>query len=272
MLYSTVAKVAGRLVRLSHKEIPSSSTASESTTGNDRRKVALITGSNTGVGFATAKTLVQDHGFEVIIASRDQKKGIQACQTINAYHGDGGDNNHSRGMAVFVETLDLSNFTSVQVFCNQVQEQYDTIDVLINNAGVNSAGATDAHNNTPSTPTASPNLDVIFQTNFLGHFLLTNLLLDKCQRIVNLSSVMHHFPVYSKKDTIQDISSPDYWKRNALSPDDKAVDSAEDDEDKDVRKPYSASKLASLLFSVELYRRYSKSKGIQSIAVNPGSV
>jgi NAD(P)-dependent dehydrogenase (short-subunit alcohol dehydrogenase family) len=264
ILYSAVAKAAGRLVRLKPIEIASSTTTTTTTTTTSedrRRKVALVTGSNTGVGFATAKSLAHDHGFEVIIACRDKDKGIQACQAINS---DLQAMTRTGGMAVFVQTLDLADLKSVRGFCERVQEQFaDGIDVLVNNAGRNSAGpATTASIGEDEEEAVS--LDVLFQTNFLGHFLLTNLLLDKCQRVVNLSSVMHHFPVYSKKDKLNDVALPEFWKQNALEP--TEVDGTT------VRKPYAPSKLASLLFSKELNRRYSKRKGIRSIAVNPGSV
>jgi NAD(P)-dependent dehydrogenase (short-subunit alcohol dehydrogenase family) len=248
LAYSAVANVASRLLKLEPKQIPPTT----SSTTETRRRVALVTGSNTGVGYQTAKTLAQDHGFEVIIACRSSEKGIQACSEINT-----ASNQHPPrmvgGKAVFVQPLDLADLESVRAFCQTVNEQYDTIDVLVNNAGRNSAGA---------TPDAgSP--DLIFQTNFMGHFLLTNLLVDKCRRIVNLASVMHHFPKYSKWDD-DDINSIEFWRKNAVEP--TAADAGV------VRKTYAASKLAALLFSLELNRRYGKSKGIRSIAVNPGSV
>lgn len=251
LVYSVVSNAVASLLKLEPKKIPPTTTTEE---GN-RRRVAVVTGSNTGVGFDTAKTLVQDHGFEVVIACRSKEKGLQACSEINSYSSSS--SNHSSGKAVFVQTLDLADLESVRAFCGILNERYDTIDVLVNNAGRNSAGTT--------TPSAG-SLDLVFKINFLGHFLLTNQLLDKCQRIVNLASVMHHFPKDSKKDydgKSDLMSSAEYWRDIAVTP-------AGDGETE--RKTYAPSKMAALLFSIELNRRYAKTKGIRSIAVNPGSV
>ena len=115
----------------------------------------MITGSNTGVGFETAKTLAANHGYEVIIACRSEEKGIAAVNAINQAvvsagkenesdnSTSGGDNNKfNTGKALFLRPVDLSNLDSVREFCQLVNDQYDTIDVLINNAGKNSAADT----------------------------------------------------------------------------------------------------------------------------------
>jgi len=109
-----------------------------------RRKVALVTGGNTGVGYETAKALVQDHGYEVILACRSIEKGIQACQEINSGMLTTTKKSlmsfHSEGRAVFIQPIDLTNTSSIDAFARSVKEQYDIIDVLINNAGRNSGG------------------------------------------------------------------------------------------------------------------------------------
>lgn len=259
LAYSAFSKAAVYLLRVRPKEIPISTGEEISLNGNRRprrRRVAIVTGSNTGVGFETAKSLVQDHGFEVIIACRSMEKGIQACQAIN------GNVNVNGGMAIYVQSVDLADTESVRKFANAVNQQYETIDVLVNNAGRNSAEVPPIDSTAEAT--SSQSLDIIFKTNFLGHFLLTNLLLEKCHRIVNLASVMHHFPKYAKGDN-DDIGSVEYWRNVALEP-------TLNGEETTVRKTYGPSKLAALLFSIELNRRYSESRGIRSIAVNPGAV
>jgi NAD(P)-dependent dehydrogenase (short-subunit alcohol dehydrogenase family) len=279
LAYSAVTKAASRLLRLAPMEIPPSSTTTDTddddTSRRRRRQVAVVTGSNTGVGYETAKALVQDHGFEVIIACRSQKKGMQACSDIN--NNMPNNNSNSRGgKAVFVEPLDLADLQSVRDFSRAlVDQQYETIDVLINNAGRNSAGPAAASQTNNDSNSSQQQLDLLFQTNFLGHFLLTHQLLDKlkCRRIVNLSSVMHHFPKYSKNDNNKGdngISSKDFWRSNAVEP--VVTAAAEEAAGVVVRKTYAPSKLAAVLFSLELNRRYGESKGLRSIAVNPGSV
>ena len=277
LAYSGFAKVASNLLQLKPNEIimPKENENNHNASNpKHRRKVAIVTGSNTGVGYETAKTLVETYNMEVIIACRNVEKGMQACQTINESKNN---IKNCTGMAVFVQVLDLSNFDSVRNFAKTMNEQYDTIDVLVNNAGRNSAGddAKPIRINTNITNTTNVvELDVIFATNFLGHFLLTNLLLDKCKRVVNLSSVMHHFPKYSKADDeCDDINSVEYWKHMAtIMSSTDATSSSSNSKSKTVRKTYGPSKLAALLFSVELNRRYKNSGGLQAIAVNPGSV
>jgi NAD(P)-dependent dehydrogenase (short-subunit alcohol dehydrogenase family) len=240
ILFSGVSNVACRLLRYQPQEIPPSQSSSA--------RVAVVTGSNTGVGYETAKSLVLDHGYKVIIACRSSEKGIQACQSINACRND-----KPNGLAVFVAPLDLANFDSVRSFGQAIHKNYSQIDVLVNNAGCNSAGI---------APKPDGSLDLVFQTNFLGHFLLSNLLLSKCHRIVNLASVMHHFPVYSNKVSYGDVDSADFWR-------DKAIETSAIPEGTK-RKTYAPSKLAAILFTSELQRRYGNS--LQSIAVNPGAV
>lgn len=247
LAYSAFSKTAAKILQVKPKRVdPTISSAIPGT----RRKVALVTGSNTGVGFETAKVLVQEHGYEVILACRSVEKGVEACQAIN--RGD----TSKVGMAVFVQAVDVANFTSIESFAMTVNQQYDVIDVLINNAGRNSAGEGVNHSGADA-------LCPIFATNFLGHFLLTRRLLDKCHRIVNVASVMHHFPLSER--TIEgegysqqvDIDRVDFWQQVAHGK---------------VEKTYAPSKLAALLFTLELNRRYADSKGIRSIAVNPGAV
>jgi NAD(P)-dependent dehydrogenase (short-subunit alcohol dehydrogenase family) len=184
-------------------------------------KVAIVTGSNTGIGFETAKALAE-RGYVVILACRSRDKAVAAAATIPN--------------SVFVQPLDLSSNASIAAFATTIQQTYTKIDVLVNNAGINTSGKLNG------------GLDLCFQSNFLGHFLLTQLLspLLKHGRVVNLSSVMHHFVGNAPKDEV-------YWKRCTEYHSDQNT--------------YSPSKLAAVLFTMELNRR-----GIRSMAVNPGAV
>ena len=203
------------------------------------KKLAIVTGSNTGIGLETARTLVVDYGWEVVLACRSQDKAIQAMVEINQQVTTSG------GKAVVLEqALDLSDFQSIQAFTDAIETQYQdrSVDVLVNNAGRNTCGK-------------SGKFDVLFQANFLGHFVLTKRLLNKLKggRIINLSSVMHHFVGPKPKDTA-------FWKSVSLF------------RDSPVHEIYSASKLAAILFTNELNRRYTASHKIHSMAVNPGGV
>jgi NAD(P)-dependent dehydrogenase (short-subunit alcohol dehydrogenase family) len=221
---------------------------SEASTGGVR-KLAIVTGSNTGIGLETARTLVVDYGWEVVLACRSQDKAIRAMVEINQQVTTSG------GKAVVLEqaadggtaaaaALDLSDFQSIQAFTDAIETQYPhrSIDVLVNNAGRNTCGK-------------SGKFDILFQANFLGHFVLTKRLLNKLKggRIINLSSVMHHFVGPKPKDAA-------FWKSVSLFQDPPAPEI------------YGASKLAAILFTNELNRRYAASHNIHSMAVNPGGV
>jgi len=210
-----------------------------------RRKVCICTGSNCGIGFETSKALVEQ-GYEVVLACRSRDKALQAVEAINSGSAGG-----SGGRAVFVHPLDLSSFDSVRSFCGAIKQKYGCIDVLINNAGLNTSGKSER------------GLDLLFQSNFLGHFLLTEqlmgcLLKGGGGRVVNLSSVMHHF-ADGLEATPHQPHSYEYWKYVAQYNAERSQSS------------YTPSKLAALLFTLELNRRYGD-RGLRSIAVNPGAV
>ena len=235
------------------------------------KKLAIVTGSNTGIGFETAKRLVREYGWDVILACRSKDKALIARNLINDDYNKYNTNSDScsNGKAIVLEpVLDLSDFNSVRKYVDAIQNEYDNIDVLINNAGRNSGGRSPGN----------PELDLMFQSNYLGHFLLTELLLKNelllssstttngsgkgGNKVINLSSAMHHF---SKGDALEgngfeSVASPDYWKRRAMYSEKDTPDNL-----------YSATKLAAILHSVELNRRYSD-KNLMSIACDPGGV
>jgi len=256
-----------------------------------KKKLAIITGSNTGIGYETAKRLVKEYGWDVILACRSKDKALIARNKINCHNKNNSNSSDDffNGEAIVLDpVLDLSDFNSIRIFADAVQKEYDNVDVLINNAGRNTSGRS----------SGNPNLDLMFQSNYLGHFLLTELMLKNKlllpstssllsgggggNKVINLSSVMHHFGgkgdntdrEEGAKDSAVSIATPYYWKRRALYHDDNDI----------CPRPnnvYAASKLAAILHTVELNRRYGcntssvEKKSLQpltAIAVNPGSV
>lgn len=228
-------------------------------------KVAVITGSNTGIGFAAAQTLVQDYGWEVVLACRSKDKALAAQRTIQQQAAAAASTKTpGGGQAVVLDpVLDLSDFDSVRAFVVALKERYGNrrVDVLINNAGRNTSGrSTDG----------DVDLDLLFQSNYLGHFLLTKLMLEdggdddnnspallsRDGRVINVSSVMHHF-AGATKTSEGNVATADYWKSQALyhDPPHPGV--------------YSASKLAAVLHAVELNQR---NVVRAAVVVNPGSV
>jgi len=211
---------------------------------NLTNKIVIITGSNTGIGKETAKTLAL-LGATVILACRDETKGLSAVKYINAERLRFVDNSHQSEYSyakfgkVSYKNLDLSSIKSIYEFAEVIKSSYDHIDVLINNAGVNISGQ------------SKDNMEQLFQINYLGHFLLFVLLkalLYKSNdgRVVNLSSVMHHVGSTSF------LKSDYYTYRQS-----KRYDY------------YSDSKLYMNLFTLEINRRF---KTISAVSCNPGAV
>ena len=193
-------------------------------------KTVVITGGNAGIGLATAKQIAQQ-GQRVILACRDQGKAERARQEITQA---------VRGAEVLVYALDLASFDSIRAFAAKLTQDHPAIDVLINNAGV--------------YPTKQQftreKFELQFGVNYLGHFLLTHLLLPALNnagdaRIIHLSSIMHNLGKI-------DFDSFNGRKRYSAT------------------GAYAQSKLANLVFSNELARRLPAS--VTSNAVHPGGV
>eukprot|EP01039_Chlorochromonas_danica_P009503 gene9503-10505_t len=155
-----------------------------------RDKVVIVTGANTGIGKETARKLVSC-GATVILACRDDSKGLEAVASINAASKTLPAKNFPyalQGKAQYMR-LDLGDLHSVLEFSKRFHEVVGRLDILVNNAGLN-------------TDSLLPNgLQQLFQVNYLGHYLLVRCLYDllskhgqssSSARVINLSSVMHH--------------------------------------------------------------------------------
>lgn len=194
---------------------------------------AVVTGSNSGVGYETALELVR-HGADVTLACRSISRGESALRRIK---------NNSPSATVDLVQLDLGDLASADRFLAQFCATHDKLDLLINNAGVMA---------TPYRITPS-GFESQFGTNHLGHFALTGKLLSlliksPASRIVNVSSLAHRGENIDF-DAIQ-FTRDNYNRWRA----------------------YGRSKLANLLFTYELQRRL-KRAGIQhvkSVAAHPG--
>jgi NAD(P)-dependent dehydrogenase (short-subunit alcohol dehydrogenase family) len=139
---------------------------------DQRGRVAVVTGANSGLGLVTATELAR-HGAHVVLAVRNTAAGEQAARRI------GGD--------VEVRELDLARLASVRTFAAKLAADHPVIDVLVNNAGVVLLGP---------RRTSADGFELHFGTNMLGHFLLTGLLLANLAaareaRVVSLSSITH---------------------------------------------------------------------------------
>jgi NAD(P)-dependent dehydrogenase (short-subunit alcohol dehydrogenase family) len=195
-------------------------------------RVAIVTGSNTGLGFDTARVLAE-HGARVVLAVRDTEKGKAAKDRIlkTAPHAD-----------VSIQPLDLGSLQSVRAAVEDLRAAYPRIDLLINNAGVM----------VPPKQVTPDGFELQFGTNYLGHFALTGLLLDNLMpvdgsRIVVVSSNAHKFGGAIHFDDLQ-------WERRYNR-----------------GAAYAQSKLANLMFGYELQRRLTEAGSpVRSLAAHPG--
>jgi NAD(P)-dependent dehydrogenase (short-subunit alcohol dehydrogenase family) len=144
--------------------------------GDQTGRVALVTGANSGIGFATARALAE-RGAHVVLACRSPEKARRAADEMES------DLDRS---SIELLTLDLSDLVAVRRAAEQFLAAHARLDVLINNAGVMG---------TPYRQTPD-GFELQMATNHLGHFALTGLLLDRLvttdrARVVTVSSVMH---------------------------------------------------------------------------------
>lgn len=202
-------------------------------------KTVIVTGANTGMGLIIAKELAV-RGAKVILACRSEKKGKEAEEKVwREVRARGG-----KGAAQFA-SLDLSQLSSVREFADKLKESHDSVDCLINNAGI----MVPPHNYTPD------GFESQFQVNYLSHYLLTRLLspaleASKNPKVVNISSLA--------SENIG-ISNGEFEKIARCK-----------QEEYDAFQAYRQSKLAQVLFTVEMNRRMGESITVN--AVHPGIV
>ncbi|XP_023147862.2 retinol dehydrogenase 14b [Amphiprion ocellaris] len=198
-----------------------------------RGKTVIVTGANSGIGKAVAGELLKVQA-RVIMACRDLRGAEEAAQEIKKQAGP------EQGEVV-IKHLDLASLRSVRKFCDEIKDEESKIDVLINNAGIYHC---------PYTKTED-GFEMQFGVNHLGHFLLTHLLLD----ILKTSAPSRIIVVSSKLYKYGQINFDDLNSENNY---DKAF-------------CYSQSKLANLLFTLELARQL-EGTGVTVNALTPGIV
>nr|WSW68618.1 oxidoreductase [Streptomyces sp. NBC_00995] len=194
-------------------------------------RTAVVTGATSGIGFHTARALAE-HGAHVVMAVRDMDKAAAAADRIRAA---------VPSAALSLQRLDLADPASVNAAAHDLRQRFERLDLLINNAGV-MWGA--------ETRTAAGH-ELQFATNHLGHFALTGRLLDVLRatpgaRIVTISSYLHRFGRI-------DFAGPGAGRRYNRF------------------RAYNQSKLANLMFALELQRRLAESGSpAVSVAAHPG--
>ncbi len=205
-------------------------------------KIAIVTGANTGLGYETTLALAKE-GYTVVLACRNQQKAQEAIDRIRQQVAS--------AKLAFIK-LDLVDRQVIREFADSFSRDYDHLDLLVNNAGVMG----------PEYTITPNNLEIQFDANHMGHFYLTYLLFDKLDqdfetRIVNVSSLA------GKRETA-DIHFDNI--------------NFEGTYDKEPRlyglpgmEAYQQSKLANILFTMELNDRVAKAeKKVKAIVVHPG--
>jgi len=213
-----------------------------------RGKVAVVTGANTGIGYETALRLAQE-GATVVLAGRSLAKLTDAAERIRA---------QLPFSTVEVLELELASLESVRKFAAAFLARHGTLDALINNAGVSAI---------PERRETADGIEQILQVNFLGHFLLTSLLMPALRaaaapRVINVSSRASFLP--NAKLTQGETPQLDLQHAGA------AYGACQTPVD---CPAYSASKMAQLIFTRELQRRLGgESSRALVLSVHPGLV
>ncbi|HEX2128359.1 MAG TPA: oxidoreductase [Solirubrobacterales bacterium] len=194
-------------------------------------RVAVVTGANSGLGFVTARELARA-GAHVILAARQGKAKAAEAAISEA----------TPGAALEPRELDLADLASVRRFAEEVAAAHESIDVLMNNAGVMM----------PPRSTTADGFELQFGTNHLGHFALTGFLLERLgasardARVVTVSSLEH----YAGRLDFDDLNG-----EHSYSP----------------RDAYQQSKFANAVFGIELDRRLrAAGSSVKSVLAHPG--
>ncbi|MBA3652627.1 MAG: SDR family oxidoreductase [Actinobacteria bacterium] len=196
------------------------------------QKTILITGANTGIGKATAEALADD-GHRLYLACRNEAKTRPVIEEIAAATGN---------TDVHFLPLDLTSLASVRACAAQFLAEDVPLHVLVNNAGVGGQQGITVDG-----------FELAFGTNHLGHFLLTNLLLDKLKasapaRIVSVSSIGHYQARGIDWDAVREPT--------------KGLTAMGE---------YGVSKLANVRHAQELARRL-EGTGVTTYSLHPGAI
>jgi len=199
---------------------------------DQKGKTAIVTGSNSGIGYHMAHDLAAK-GAKVTLACRNAERAEYARKKILA---------SCPNAELKIHLLDLADLSSVRDFSDTFMNSNDRLDLLINNAGVM----------IPPYSKTKDGFELQFGTNFLGHFALTGHLLPLLEettssRIVSVSSIAHNMGVIDFDDIQSERKKYNKWAT------------------------YSQSKLACLMFAIELDKRLKHSKSTTiSLASHPG--
>ena len=194
-------------------------------------RVAIVTGASSGIGEEAALALAAKDA-RVILAVRDQAKGDATLGRIKQRHP---------GANAETSIVDMADLASIRAFATRMDGALPQVDILLNNAGLMQA----------KRVTTADGFERQFGTNHLGHFALTGLLMpallrSAAPRVITISSIAHR----TGKVVFDDLQSEKSYTGN---------------------RAYGQSKLANLLFALELDRRARAAQSrLVSVAAHPG--
>lgn len=198
-------------------------------------KRILITGANSGIGYHAALVFAQK-GAHVILACRDSRRGEAALDRLKT---------HAAGASAELAVLDLASLESIREFARRELADGRPLHALVNNAGVMAP---------PKRLETTDGFEIQFGTNVLGHFALTGLLMPLLEKAVESG--------HARVVTVASIAH----KRGRLN-----FDDLQSTRHYSPMQSYQQSKLADLIFALELDRRLRASgSNVMSIAVHPG--
>ena len=196
-----------------------------------RGKVFLVTGANSGLGYETSKCLL-GKGATVIMCCRDILKGEKAKQKLSKFNFSG---------KIELAELDLSDLKNVQKFAKFIKHKFNSLDVLINNAGLMA----------PPKTFSNQGYEIQFAVNHLAHMFLTLELLSMLEkknnsRVVTVTSGVQYFGKIQWDDLHGNLKY-DRWAS------------------------YAQSKLANVMFGLELNSKLKKrNSNTSSLLAHPG--
>lgn len=194
-------------------------------------KTAIVTGANSGIGFQTALALYEA-GAHVVVATRNNANAAHAIEEMKKRNGSG---------SLETGVIDLASLDSVHAFADSFRSRHSKLDILINNAGVM----------IPPAATTAEGYELQFGINFVGHFSLTGLLYPA------LAST-HRARIVTVTSLAYTSGSIDFANLRL-------------EKEYDAQREYSQSKLADIMFAIELQDRITaKADTVLSLAAHPG--
>lgn len=209
-------------------------------------KTCIVTGASSGIGLFTAIELVDRGAKRVILACRSLERGEKAVETIREHVGS-----KANKCEIVVKQVDMGSMKSVRDFANDINKNETQLDVLINNAGILQKDG--------NYQVTEDGFEITFATNFLGAFLLTELVLDLMKkstssRVVMVSSQAYQ-AAYPKGFAIDDINQEHYMSKHPFS----------------YWRAYSQSKLAAVLMCRH-WAKLHKPAGVSFFSLHPGEI